>query len=310
MRKMQRSANKMLTQMFKDRKRNKRVLAVICALSILVATGVFNQLMQPVITMTPDPVCGIAEHSHGDDCYGKLLSCGLEEGEEHTHTDGCYEKVLGCGIAEHSHDDSCYPEEVVEQPVVTAEPTAEPTEVPAEPTEAPAEPTEVPAEPTEVPAVPAVASELDDTVDAVPAAEPTAEPVISEEPTEAPEDSEMPDFDSVPVVPENEDKSADETDNNQPSDNETTGEPIADAEPTAEPVVEPVAPVISAATVSNEKVLVGQTVTWTFEAVDAAEIKYYITDAEGNEAAYGKLDPAATSISWLADRAGDFVVTS
>ncbi len=195
---MQNSVKKMLRQMFRDKKRQKRIVAVICALSVLVATGVFNELMQPVITMTPDPVCGVAEHAHISECYQNQLVCGVEESEEHAHGDGCYESVLACGKSEHKHADSCYPEEIKEQPVVTAEPATVSEEAPEvttdpEPTEVPEvttdpETTEVPEvtadpEPTEVPEVtaepestevPEVTVEPESTAEPEPTAEPTA----------------------------------------------------------------------------------------------------------------------------------------
>ncbi len=49
--------------------------------------------------------CGMEEHEHTEDCYEKVLTCGLEECdpvEGHTHTDECYETVtrLICGLEE------------------------------------------------------------------------------------------------------------------------------------------------------------------------------------------------------------------
>ena len=288
---MQNSVKKMLRQMFRDKKRQKRIVAVICALSVLVATGVFNELMQPVITMTPDPVCGVAEHAHTSECYQNQLVCGIEESEEHAHGDGCFESVLACGKSEHKHGDSCYPEEIKDQPVVTAEPevTAEPTEVPAVPATVSEEAPEVTAEP-ETTEVPEVTAEPESTE----APEVTAEPEITAEPevTAEPETTEVPEVTAEP---------------------ETTAEPEVTAEPetTAEPdpTAEPAAPAITGATASAETAFVGQTVTWTFAAEGASELTYSIDDSEGNSVASGALDAGATCVSWLADRAGAFTLT-
>ncbi len=77
--------------------------------------------------------CGFEEHTHTEDCYEKVLICGLEESEPsegHTHTDECYEtqKVLVCNQEEsdeHTHTDECY--EDVQVLVCTLE-ESEPTE--------------------------------------------------------------------------------------------------------------------------------------------------------------------------------------
>ena len=291
---MQNSLRKMLARMFADKKRQRRIVAVVCVLSVLVTTTVFTELMQPVITMTPDPVCGQAEHAHGADCFANQLACGVEESEEHAHGDGCYKSILICGKSEHAHTEKCYPEKVEEKKVTVIEsteapateaPAAEPTEAPAvmtlsedEPTEAPATEAPVTEEPTEAPATEApVTEEATAMSETEPAVEATAEPVV--EPT------------AEPVV-------------------EATAEPTVEA--TEEPVVEPTAvpaPTVAVTAVSAEKVFVGQTVTWTVEASDEAELTYYIADESGAEIVSGALDVDASYISWLADRAGAFTLT-
>ncbi|HNZ98568.1 carbohydrate binding domain-containing protein [Ruminococcus sp.] len=59
------------------------------------------------ITMVNEELCGIAEHTHTDECYEDVLICGLEENEEHTHTAECYERRLVCGMEEHIHSSVC-----------------------------------------------------------------------------------------------------------------------------------------------------------------------------------------------------------
>ncbi len=54
-----------------------------------------------------------AGHAHEDACYEEqdVYTCGLEEKEAvpaHTHTEECYEEILSCGLEEHIHEDSCY----------------------------------------------------------------------------------------------------------------------------------------------------------------------------------------------------------
>lgn len=47
-------------------------------------------------------------HTHGDDCYEKTFTCGIQE---HEHNDSCYTTTYSCGMTEnsgHSHEDDCY----------------------------------------------------------------------------------------------------------------------------------------------------------------------------------------------------------
>lgn len=47
-------------------------------------------------------------HTHGDDCYGKTFTCGIQE---HEHDGSCYTTTYSCGMTEnsgHSHEDDCY----------------------------------------------------------------------------------------------------------------------------------------------------------------------------------------------------------
>ena len=125
-----------------------------------------------------------------------------------------------------------------ETPVVTAEPTAEPTEEPVvEPTEEPVvEPTEEPViEPTEEPVIepteePVVEPTEEPAIEPteVPVAEPTEEPIV--EPTEEP----VVEPTEVPVVEPTEEPAIEPTE--EPA-IEPTEEPVI--EPTAEPTAEP-----------------------------------------------------------------------
>ncbi len=61
---MKRDFRSIITEHFRDRK-NKRTLAgIIAGLSVVVVVGVFLNLMQPTVTMTADPFCGLEEHTH------------------------------------------------------------------------------------------------------------------------------------------------------------------------------------------------------------------------------------------------------
>ena len=76
-------------------------------------------LILPAITLEPEPVCGLEEHSHDESCYTYLppvyedrLSC-LTASLIHQHSESCYDGngQLICGQADyviHYHDSSCY----------------------------------------------------------------------------------------------------------------------------------------------------------------------------------------------------------
>lgn len=107
----------------RNRSRKKRAAAVLMAMSLVVATGVTWSLHSTGVSKSTVTYCGIAEHTHTEDCETKTLVCGYGEASDsetagHTHTDACYEeqKVLTCGLDEtegHTHSDSCYTTERV-----------------------------------------------------------------------------------------------------------------------------------------------------------------------------------------------------
>ena len=60
--------------------RRRRIRVALCLLlSLAVASGVFLNMMQPVITMTA--ICGKEEHVHSDSCYRDLLFCENEDAD-------------------------------------------------------------------------------------------------------------------------------------------------------------------------------------------------------------------------------------
>ena len=98
------------------RKRAQRYTAAFLAFATLVGCGVGWSLRQTGISATTEAFCGAEEHTHTQECYEKVLICGLEEGETlpteapHEHTDSCYEEklVAACAQEEHTHTDGCY----------------------------------------------------------------------------------------------------------------------------------------------------------------------------------------------------------
>lgn len=116
----------------KDRKRQRRTVSLLCALSLLVSSAVFWQLRLVGITLSNDACCGKEEHIHSELCTPtQALICGFADSEEavpqqpecqiseHVHTDVCYEEVaaLICTAAEedpdHVHTDVCYETECI-----------------------------------------------------------------------------------------------------------------------------------------------------------------------------------------------------
>lgn len=92
----------------KNSLKRRRMISLLLVLSMFVSSGVLWGLHDTGITMVNEELCGIAEHTHTDECYEDVLICGLEENEEHTHTVECYERRLVCGYEEHIHDLGCY----------------------------------------------------------------------------------------------------------------------------------------------------------------------------------------------------------
>lgn len=95
----------------KNSVKRRRMVSLLLVLSVFVSSGVLWELRDTVVTLVNEPLCGIDEHEHTDECYEYRLVCGLEENEEHTHTEECWEKVLVCGHDEHMHTTLCYTDE-------------------------------------------------------------------------------------------------------------------------------------------------------------------------------------------------------
>ncbi len=104
-----------------ERRTRRRTAAILLTLAVVVAGSVFWQLRYTGVAMANETYCGYEEHTHTDECYETVLTCGLEEAEAtegHTHDESCYETVqtLTCGqeeSEEHTHSESCYTTEEV-----------------------------------------------------------------------------------------------------------------------------------------------------------------------------------------------------
>ena len=70
----------------KNRIRNKRLVAILLVLSLIVSLDVFWTLRQPGLTLAGDADCGIVEHTHDASCPDGA-ACTLQE---HVHTIHCY----------------------------------------------------------------------------------------------------------------------------------------------------------------------------------------------------------------------------
>ena len=99
---------------FLEHHKNKRISIVIfLILSVFVIIGIISGLTKTAVSMTGDLTCNIEEHSHTDECYSKVLICGMTEATGHIHNENCYDddKILICGLEEneeHTHTDECY----------------------------------------------------------------------------------------------------------------------------------------------------------------------------------------------------------
>lgn len=70
-------------------------------------------LILPAITLSSEPVCGLAEHTHGDDCYTEKTVRTQSCAPDHTHTKDCFDEegnqlCLYAGFWVHAHSDLCY----------------------------------------------------------------------------------------------------------------------------------------------------------------------------------------------------------
>ena len=101
--------------MKQNRKRRKHWQMLVRMLGLCVVFFTTYVLVMPAITMQQDPVCGLEEHVHSQECWSQpqeaLYGCGLEERSLHIHAEDCWTITeIPCGLdesADHVHDDSC-----------------------------------------------------------------------------------------------------------------------------------------------------------------------------------------------------------
>ena len=93
---------KLLRQAYRAYRRQKNWQRIVRAMAMVVVFCTTYALILPAITMEQSPECGLAEHIHGDGCYGEVTL--------HTHTEDCYDYLAICGqeeVEEHSHTEDC-----------------------------------------------------------------------------------------------------------------------------------------------------------------------------------------------------------
>ena len=96
--------------------RKKRWHRVLTILSCIVVFCTVYALIIPAITLSEDPICGLEEHIHTDECYSLVtvpakINCTFKA---HKHDESCKKDgEYVCGFADyviHEHDENCYDE--------------------------------------------------------------------------------------------------------------------------------------------------------------------------------------------------------
>ncbi len=96
-------------ELLHNHERQRRYVAFLTALCMLMAFTVSMILVEPAESLTGELVCTKEEHIHSEECF--TYTCGLENDENHQHSEECRE--LTCGKPEHTHSGECFskPEE-------------------------------------------------------------------------------------------------------------------------------------------------------------------------------------------------------
>ena len=111
-----------LLQLNTEKRRWRRAAVILTALALVVALVTVWNLRMTGVTIANGAACGHEEHQHTPECVAQTaLICGYtaqeatteEPGtgateEAHTHTDDCYATVYSCGMAAHKHEITCY----------------------------------------------------------------------------------------------------------------------------------------------------------------------------------------------------------
>lgn len=96
--------------------RKKRWHRLLTALSCIVVFCTVYALIIPAITLSEDPICGLEEHIHTEECYSQVtvptkINCTFNV---HKHDESCKKDgEFVCGFADyviHEHDKNCYDE--------------------------------------------------------------------------------------------------------------------------------------------------------------------------------------------------------
>ena len=142
---MKDSLPQQIARFYQNHRRKHLWYRIVSGLACVVVFCTVYALILPAITMEKEPLCGLEEHTHSEECYGVEtvwpdpeflceeelsgctvvhthdslcyneageLVCPLPELEAHRHDGSCYEdrEVLSCGEEEtgHRHDEDCY----------------------------------------------------------------------------------------------------------------------------------------------------------------------------------------------------------
>ena len=116
---MKKDLQQQVTHMKQSKKHRKGWQAFVRMLALCVVFCTTYVLVLPAITMQREPICGVAEHTHSEECWSQssaeLRGCGIPEGVVilHQHNELCRNEAgeLICTLAEkslHTHDESCY----------------------------------------------------------------------------------------------------------------------------------------------------------------------------------------------------------
>ena len=116
-----------LLQLNKEKRRWRKAVVILTALSLVVALFTVWNLRMTGITIANSATCGYEEHQHTEECpHEKVLICEghilsdeedtgeaeatpdlPEEPTEPEHTEECYEIVYTCELEEHIHRIAC-----------------------------------------------------------------------------------------------------------------------------------------------------------------------------------------------------------
>ena len=107
-------------QFYKEQRRKKLWHRIVSGMACVVVFCTVYALILPAITLEKDPVCGMVEHTHTEECYAvetvwpsTEYRCDEVSLSGHTHNGSCYDEhdELVCGYADvvvHTHNSLCY----------------------------------------------------------------------------------------------------------------------------------------------------------------------------------------------------------